>query len=176
LTEFDYQTQKSWSRARRVIGKAEVIAGEDNPRFIVTNLPREGLAGARGTEAERFAPAACYEQLYCGRGGMENGIKEHQLDLFGARLSTHWLASNQLRLWFSALAQFLVERLRVIGLRGTALVGATAGTIRTRLVKIGAVITVSVRRVLVQLASSYPWQELFGEVWRRLRAQPSAPG
>jgi hypothetical protein len=172
--EFDYQTVKSWSRARRVIGKAEVIAGEDNPRFIVTNLPREGFAGARGEPTERFAPAACYEQLYCGRGGMENGIKEHQLYLFGARLSTHCLASNQLRLWFSAFAQYLVERLRTIGLQGTAMAGATAETIRSRLIKIGAVITVSVRRVRVQLASSYPWQEVFYEVWRRLRVQPTA--
>jgi hypothetical protein len=159
-----------------VIGKAEVIGGDDNPRFIVTHLPREGFGGARGEEAERFGPRACYERCYCARGGMENAIKEQQLGLFGERLSTHWLASNQLRLWFSAFAQFLVERLRAIGLRGTALAGAPAETIRARLVKIGAVITVSVRRVRVQLASSYPWVELYDEVWRRLRALPTASG
>jgi hypothetical protein len=176
FAEFSYQTQKTWSRPRRVIGKAEVISGEDNPRFIVTNLPREGFAEAPPQEAERFWPRACYEQLYCARGGMENCIKEQQLGLFGERLSTHWLASNQLRLCFSALAQYLTERLRTIGLRGTALAGATAETIRTRLLKIGAVITVSVRRVRIQLASSYPLQELFYQVWRRLRALPTAGG
>jgi hypothetical protein len=170
FAEFVYQTRQSWSRPRRVIGKAEVIGGEDNPRFIVTNLPREGW---RRDDGERFWPRACYEQLYCARGAMENCIKEHQLGLFGDRLSTHWLAANQLRLWFSALAQFLVERLRTLGLRGTALAGATAETIRTRLLKVGAVITVSVRRVHIALASSFPLQELFHQVWQRLRALPS---
>jgi len=148
FNEFPYRTKESWSRARRVIGKAEVIDGKDNPRFIVTNLPREGFGRADG---ERFWPRACYEQLYCARGAMENCIKEQQ-------------------------PQYLVERLRTIGLRGTALAGATAETIRTRLLKIGAVITVSVRRVYVQLASSFPLQELFEQVWRRLRALPSASG
>jgi hypothetical protein len=173
FTEFAYQTQKTWSRSRRVIGKAEVINGEDNPRFLVTNLPRTGFTPAAG---ERFWPRACYEQLYCARGTMENCIKEEQLGLFGERLSTHWLASNQLRLWFSAFAQFLMERFRTIGLRGTALAGATAETIRTRLLKIGGVVTVSVRRVSVQLASSFPLQELFQQVWGRLRRLPVASG
>jgi len=173
FAEFVYQTQNSWSRPRRVIGKAEVLSGQDNPRFIVTNLPREGFTPADG---ERFWPRACYEQLYCARGTMENCIKEEQLGLFGERLSTHWLASNQLRLWFSAFAQFLMERFRTIGLRGTALAGATAETIRTRLFKIGGVVTVSVRRVYVQLASSFPLQELFHEVWSRLRQWPVASG
>jgi hypothetical protein len=176
FTEFEYRTKKSWSRSRRVVGKAEVTGGEDNPRFIVTNLPCEGFDRQRKQEDQRFRPRACYEQLYCARGGMENQIKEQQLHLFGGRLSTHWLASNQLRLWFSAFAQYLTERLRRIGLAGTELAEATAETIRTRLVKIGAIFTMSVRRVRVQLASSFPLQELFYQVWRRLRALPTASG
>ncbi len=176
FAEFEYQTHRSWSRSRRVIGRAEVTGGEDNPRFIVTNLAREGSDGSCQPDGQRFWPRACYEQLYCARAEMENQIKEQQLYLFGGRLSTHWLASNQLRLWFSALAQYLMERLRRIGLTGTELAEATAETIRTRLLKIGAVITLSVRRVRVQLASSFPLQELFYQVWRRLRALPTASG
>lgn len=172
FAELEHQT-RSWSRSRRVIGKAEVTGGQDNPRFIVTNLPREGT---RPTDAQRFWPRACYEQLYCGRGTMENCIKEQQLGLFGDRLSTHWLAANQLRLWFSTFAQWLIERFCTIGLAGTTLAQATAETIRTRLFKVGAVISVSVRRVHVQLASSFPLQELFYEVWRRFRALPTASG
>ena len=173
FTEFVYQTQRSWRRSRRVIGKAEVTNGADNPRFLVTNLPCAGWTSADG---ERFWPRACYEQLYCARGTMENCIKEEQLGLFGERLSTHWLASNQLRLWFSAFAQYLMERFRTIGLRGTVLAGATAETIRTRLLKIGAVVTVSVRRVYVRLSSAYPWAGLFRFRPRRLMALDAASG
>jgi len=176
FTGLEYQTHKSWSRPRRVIGKAEVTGGQDNPRFIVTNLPREGFDGQRQQEAQRFWPRACYEQLYCARGEMENCIKEQQLHLFGGRLSTHWLASNPLRLWFSAFAQYLTEQLRRIGLEGTELAEATAETIRPRLLKVGAIITLSLRRVRVQLASSFPLQELFHQVWRRLRALPVGGG
>lgn len=172
FTEFAYRTRKSWSRARRVIGKAEITGGEDNPRFIVTNLPREGFEGDK--DLTRFWPRECYEQLYCGRGDMENRIKEQQLDLFGTRTSTHYLASNQLRLWFSALALLLIERFRTLALRGTALATATAGTIRNRLLKVGALVTVSVRRVHVRLSSAFPLAAVLEQAHRALRALPSA--
>ena len=94
FAEFEYQTQTSWSRERRVIGTAEVMAGGDNPRFIVTNLPQEGFAGDE--DRERFTPARLYEQLYCARGEMENVLKQQVLDLHGDRMSTHHMASNQL--------------------------------------------------------------------------------
>jgi hypothetical protein len=165
FAEFEYQTLETWSRARRVIGKAEMVQGEENLRFVVTNLPQQGWAQEDG---ERFWAQPLYEQLYCGRGEMENQIKQQQLDLFGKRLSTHWLGANQLRLWFSAFAQWLVERVRVIGLRGTALATATAGTIRSQLLKVGAIVTVSVRRVYVQLSSSFVLREVFVRAQRAL--------
>jgi hypothetical protein len=108
--EFEYATRDSWSRARRVIGKAEVLPDGDNPRFIVTNLPPDGRG--EPAQAARFAPAALYEQLYCARGDMENRIKEQQLDLFADRTSTHWLSSNQLRLWFAAFAHLMMHPLQ----------------------------------------------------------------
>ena len=107
---------ESWSRERRVVGKAEVTPQGDNPRFIVTNLPAEGFAPQDG---ERFGARALYEEIYCGRGEMENQIKQLQLDLKADRMSTHHLGSNQLRLWWSAFAYLLLERLRTIGLQGT---------------------------------------------------------
>lgn len=167
FTEFEYQTIETWSRARRVIGKAEIVQGEDNLRFVVTNLPREGWAKKDG---ERFEAQPLYEQMYCGRGEMENQIKQQQLDLFGKRLSTHWLGANQLRLWWSAFAQWLMERVREIGLRGTALASATAGTIRNQLLKVGAIVTVSVRRVYVQLSSSFVRRDVFESAQRALAA------
>lgn len=174
FTEFAYRTRASWSRARRVIGKAEITGGGDNPRFVVTNLPRDGLDG--DTVAERFWPAALYEPLYCARGDMENRIKEQPLDLFGTRTSTHWLASNQLRLWFSALALFLLERFRTLALRGTELAQATAGTIRVRLLKVGALVRVSVRRVSVQFSGAFPLAGVLVQAQRALRALPMAAG
>ena len=168
FTEFAYQTLETWSRARRVIGKAEIVQGEDNLRFVVTSLPPAGFG--RKEDGDRFWAQPLYEQLYCGRGEMENQIKQQQLDLFGKRLSTHWLGANQLRLWFSAFAQWLVERLRVIGLGGTALATATAGTIRNQLLKVGAIVTVSVRRVYVQLSSSFLLRDVFVRAQRALAA------
>ncbi|HKM79632.1 MAG TPA: IS1380 family transposase, partial [Candidatus Acidoferrum sp.] len=100
FTEFEYSTLDSWTKARRVIGKAEILSQGDNPRFIVTNLPKDGWATR--AQAARFEAAVLYEKFYCARGDMENRIKEQQMDLFADRTSTHWLASNQLRLWFSA--------------------------------------------------------------------------
>lgn len=164
---FGYQTQKSWSRSRRVIGKAEVMAAGTNPRFIVTNLSAAGFKGEPGSKA-RVAPAALYEQLYCARGNMENVLKQQTLDLQADRMSTHHLASNQLRLWLATLAYVLLERLRTLCLHGTELAAATAGTIRVKLLKVAASIRVSVRRVHVQFCSAFPLQEVFRLAQQRL--------
>jgi len=167
FTEFHYRTLKSWTRSRRVIAKAEVLQDKDNPRFIVTNLPAEGFED-QPQSAERFCAQKCYEDFYCARGDMENQIKQQYLDLEADRTSSHWMASNQLRLWFSAFALLLFQRLRTLGLQGTELAKATAGTIRQRLLKIGALVTVSTRRVYVRLASAFPLQKLFAQVHRAL--------
>ncbi len=174
FTEFDYQTKTSWSRKRRVIGKAEVTAGGGNPRFIVTNLPKAGFVDEE--DRERFAPARLYEQLYCARGEMENVLKQQVLDLDGDRMSTHHMASNQLRLWFSTFAYLLLERVRTLGCQGTELARATAGTLRLKLFKVAAQVKVSVRRVYVQLNSAYPLQELFRLCQKRLSALAEPAG
>jgi Transposase DDE domain group 1 len=168
FAEFKYSTLNSWTKARRVIGKAEILAQGDNPRFIVTNLPKEG--GSDGMQASRLEPAALYEKFYCARGDMENRIKEQQLDLFADRTSTHWLASNQLRLWFSVLAHLIMSTLQAEVLKGTELEGASVGQIRLRLFKIAARLTVSVRRIHIQLCSAYPLKALFSLVHQRLGA------
>jgi hypothetical protein len=167
FTEFQYQTLKSWTCSRRVIAKAEVLQDKDNPRFIVTNLPAEGFEDQQQSP-DRFCAQKCYEDFYCARGDMENQIKQQYLDLEADRTSSHWLASNQLRLWFSAFALLLFQRLRTLALQGTELANATAGTIRQRLLKIGALVRVSTRRVYVRLASAFPLQNLFAEVHRAL--------
>jgi hypothetical protein len=167
FTEFYYQTRSSWSRKRRVIAKVELLEKKANPRFIVTNLPAAGF-GEEDEAAGRFHAARLYEDTYCGRGEMENRIKEQQLDLFADRTSTHWMASNQLRLWLSAFAHLIMHTLRACVLKGTVLEKATVGTIRLRLFKIAARIKVSVRRVLFECCSGYPYKDLFGEVQRRL--------
>lgn len=169
--EFEYRTQRSWSRARRVIGKAEVMANGDNPRFVVTNLPAEGFPG--DDDRSRFIPARLYEELYCARGDMENQLKQQVLDLQADRLSTHHLASNQLRLWFATFGYLLMERLRTLGLAGTEWAHATVGSVRLRLLKVAAHVRVSVRRVYVQLSSAYPLQAIFRLCHRRLMALPS---
>ena len=157
--EFSYQTHHSWSRARRVVGKAEVNAQGQDVRFVVTNLPGEGFA--QDSDPSRFAPQRLYEECYCARGEMENVLKQQVLDLKADRLSTHYLASNQLRLWLATLAYLLLERVRTIGCRGTELARATAGSLRLKLLKVGAVVRVSVRRVYVQLSSGYAFEDLF---------------
>jgi hypothetical protein len=157
--DFDYRTRKSWSRQRRVIGKAEHLALGANPRFLVTSL-----AG------DQWAAQALYEELYCARGEMENRIKEQQLCLFADRTSTHFEASNQVRLWFSSVAYTLLNELRRLGLEGTELARARCDTIRLKLLKIGAQVRVTVRRVWVHLASSYPHAALFTQVVGQLRA------
>jgi hypothetical protein len=174
FAEFEYQTVRSWSRARRVIGKAEVTAQGPNPRFVVTNLPAHGFKDDE--DQTRFTPARLYEELYCARGEMENVLKQQTLDLQADRMSTHFLASNQLRLWLSTLAYLLLERVRTWGLAGTELAQATVGSVRLKLLKVAAQVRVSVRRVYVQLSSAYPLQALFRLCHRRLRALVPASG
>ena len=166
FVEFPYQTRESWSRERRVIGKAEVMREGENPRFIVTNLPAKGFKPEK--DKTRFSPARLYEELYCARGDMENKLKQQVLDLHADRMSTQYLASNQFRLWEAMFAYLLLERLRTQGLAGTELERATAGSLRLKLLKIAAQVRVSVRRVYVQMNSAFPLQELFALCHRRL--------
>jgi hypothetical protein len=156
--DFTYRTRKSWSRERRVVGKAEHLAKGSNPRFIVTSL-----------SAERFAAKALYEDCYCARGEMENRIKEQQLCLFADRTSCQTMRANQLRLWLSSAAYVLLQALRQKGLPGTVLEKARCDTIRLKLLKIGAIVRVSVRRVWFSLAQSCPYQQVFAQVFENLR-------
>ena len=174
FAEFQYQTQKSWSRARRVIGKAEVMSAGDNPRFVATNLPAHGFKA--DADRRRFTPARLYEELYCARGEMENVLKQQVLDLEADRLSTHFEASNQLRLWLASFAYLLMERLRAWGCHGTELARATVGRIRLTLLKVAARVTVSVRRVYLQLSSAYPRPDLFRLCHARLMLLAPADG
>lgn len=162
--DFSYRTLKSWSHDRRVIGKAEHLEKGSNPRFVVTSL-----------SAEEFGAQVLYEQEYCGRGNMENRIKEQQLSLFADRTSCRTLRANQLRLAFSTAAYVLLRSLREFGLKGTALETAQADTIRLKLLKIGAVVRVTFRKVWVALSEAYPWQELFGQVYDQLTAWRTSP-
>ena len=170
FTEFEYETVRSWSRARRVIAKAEVSAQGDNPRFIVTNLPAQGFKDDE--DKTRFSAQRLYEELYCARGEMENVLKQQTLDMSADRMSTRHMASNQLRLWLATFAYLLMERVRALGLRGTELASATAGSVRLKLLKVAAAVRVSVRRVYVQLSSAWPMQETFRLCHRRLMALP----
>jgi len=174
FTEFAYKTRTSWSRKRRVIGKAEITNGKENPRFIVTDITG-GEDWARSDP--RFANGQnLYEKFYCARGDMENRIKEQQMDMFADRTSTSMMASNQLRLWFSTFAYFLVSRLRAMALPGTRLAQSTVGSIRVHLMKIAAHVTVSVRRVHVRLASSCPMADVFAHAHQMLTAPPQDSG
>jgi hypothetical protein len=166
FAEFTYRTHQSWSRPRRVVGKAEVMNEGENPRFVVTNLPAKGFQ--EDVDRERFLPQRLYEELYCARGDMENLLKQQVLDLRADRMSTHHLASNQFRLWEASFAYLLLERLRTQGLAGTELERATVGSLRLRLLKVAAQVRVSVRRIYVQLSSAYPLQALFRLCHRRL--------
>jgi len=159
--DFKYQTLSSWGCARRVVGKAEYLEKGANPRFVVTNIP-----------AEEQAAQTLYEDIYCARGEMENRIKEQQLYLFADRTSAATMRANQLRLWFSSIAYVLLQALRRLGLKGTALEKAQCQSIRLKLLKIGAQIKVSVRRVWISLAEGYPYKNLFAEVYQRLQAIP----
>jgi hypothetical protein len=164
FNEFEYETVRSWSRSRRVVGKAEVTLEGANPRFVVTNLPKGGF-GNGILSAQKI-----YEEIYCARGNMENVLKQQVLDLEADRMSTHYQASNQLRLWLATFAYLMLERLRTLTLQGTELAQATAGTIRVRLLKVAAAVKVSVRRVYVQLCSAFPMQEVFTLCLKRLKA------
>lgn len=158
FSELRYQTLESWSRDRRVVGKAEYLEKGANPRFVVTSL-----------SPEEFGARTLYEDLYCARGEMENRIKEQQLELFADRTSTHFLKSNQLRLWMSSVAYVLMNELRRLALAETDMAQSQCKTIRLKLLKIGAQIQVTVRRVVVRLASSYPFQSLFLTIYQKLR-------
>jgi hypothetical protein len=162
FSEFSYRTRKTWKQERRVIAKAEHLDKGSNPRFVVTSL-----------SAERMQTRAVYEELYCARGEMENRIKEQQLALFADRTSTALMRSNQLRLYFSTFAYQLMQGLRRLGLQGTEMARAQCQTIRLKLLKIGAQIRVTVRRVCFSLASGYPLTQLFAQVHRNLRAIPA---
>lgn len=171
FADLRYRTLKSWDRERRVIGKAEVTNGKKNPRYIVTDLTGEEAWAQLAEDRDVFADAkSLYEKFYCVRGEMENKIKEQQLDMFADRTSTSHMKSNQLRLWFSTFAYMLVSRLRAVALRGTRLGSATAGSIRVRLLKIAAQVTVSVRRVHVRLASACPTADVFAQAHRNLQS------
>jgi len=174
FTEFRYRTKDSWSRERRVIGKAEVMREGENPRFVVTNLPAKGFRDQK--DKSRFSPARLYEELYCARGDMENKLKQQVLDLQADRMSTHYMASNQFRLWEAMFAYLLLERLRTQGLAGTELERATAGSLRLGLLKIAAQVRVSVRRVYVQMSSAFPLREVFALCHRRLMSLAAAAG
>ncbi len=152
FAEFRYRTRDSWSAERRVVAKAEQLAGKKNPRFVVTSL-----------SARQWPARKLYERFYCARGDMENRIKE-QLSLFSERLSTATMRANQLRLYLSSMAYVLVQALRRVGLRGTEMAKAQVNTIRLRLLKIGAQVRISVRRVWISMSSAYPHQALFDAV------------
>jgi len=157
--DFTYRTRNTWSRRRRVVGKAEQLAAGANPRFVVSSIP-----------AAEMDARTLYEDEYCARGEMENRIKEQQLYLFADRTSTATMRANQLRLWFSSVAYVLMQALRRLGLKGTAMAKAQCETIRLKLLKIGAQVRVTVRKIWVSLASGSPYAAMFQQVCDNLRA------
>ena len=160
FTEFFYATEKTWSRERRVVAKAEHLDKGSNPRFVVTSL-----------SPEQMAAQELYEKVYCARGECpENRIKEQQLDLFADRTSTGKMWSNQLRLYFSSIAYVLMQTLRRTALAGTELEKAQCGTIRLKLLKIGAQVRVTVRKIWISLSGSYPYAALFTRVLATVEA------
>jgi hypothetical protein len=164
--DFTYQTHKSWNRERRVVGKAEHLPQGANPRFVATSLS--------AAEAD-YAMQPLYENVYCGRGNMENRIKEQQLFLFADRVSCATMRANQIRMNLSTVAYLVLRALRQYGLAETELAPAQCDTIRLKLLKIGAVVRLSVRRVYVALSEAYPLRELFERVVEKLRALPQLP-
>ena len=159
--ELGYRTRKSWSCERRVVAKVEHLSGGGNPRFIVTSIP-----------VEQWSGRALYEEGYCARGEMENRIKEQQLGLFADRTSSHRMQANQLRLYFASFAYVMMHGLRRLGLAGTELARAQCGTIREKVLKVGAEIRVSVRKVWLSMSESYPRAGLFRTILARLEAIP----
>jgi hypothetical protein len=160
--DFHYRTRKSWSCERRVVGKAEYLPNKANPRFVVTNL------SPRQASAKRL-----YEQLYCARGDMENRIKEQQLGLFADRTSSATMRANQLRLYFSSFAYVLMQGLRRLGLTGTAYAKAQSTTIRLKLLKIGARIRITVRKVWLSFSEAYPYANDISQILANLRRYPA---
>ena len=159
--ELRYRTRKSWSCERRVVAKVEHLSGGGNPRFIVTSIP-----------VEQWSGRALYEEVYCARGEMENRIKEQQLGLFADRTSSHRMQANQLRLYFASFAYVMMHGLRRLGLAGTELARAQCGTIREKVLKVGAEIRVSVRKIWLSMSESYPRAGLFRTILVRLEAIP----
>lgn len=159
FTEITYKTRTSWSRVRRVVAKAEVLPKGENPRFVVTNLPKE-----------LYPALMLYEDVYCARGDMENRIKEQQLYLFADRTSTSWMSSNQLRLWFSTIAYLFLCILRTQTLEGTQWRKYQACTIRLKMLKVAAQVSFSVRRVKIRLPRSFPYWEIWEKVHQHLCA------
>ena len=157
--DFRYRTRTSWSAERRVVGKAEHLSKGGNPRFVVTSLSAKEIDGQ-----------TLYEQVYCARGEMENRINEQQLCLFADRTSASVMRANQLRLWFSSMAYVVMQALRQYGLKGTEMERAQCDTIRVKLLKIGAQVQMSVRRIVIHLADGCPYQEIFARVHRNLQA------
>jgi hypothetical protein len=147
FADFPWRTLDSWRRARRVVAKAEHLPQGPNPRFVVSSI-----------SAAEIDARTLYEDVYCARGEVENRIKEQQLDLFAGRTSAATMRANQLRLWFASFAYILLEALRRIGLRFTQFATATCATIRLKLLKIGAQVRRSVRRIKVAMASACPFQ------------------
>ena len=160
--DFRYRTRESWPRGRRVVAKAEYLAKGENPCFVVTSLT-----------AEQAAAQQLYETICCARGEMENRIKEQQLGLFADRTSTALLRSNQIRLYFSSIGYCVLEALRRLGLAGTKMARAQCTTIRLRLLKIGARIRITARKVWISLATGYAWAGVFEQVYENLaRGEP----
>lgn len=161
FTEFLYATVSgTWSRQRRVVAKAEYLDDKENPRFVVTSLATQAWPAQK-----------LYEELYCARGDMENRIKE-QFSLFASRVSAEGFRANQLRVYFSAIGYVLLQGLRRLGLQGTDLAHAQCSTLRLKLLKIGTLIRISVRRIHLLLASGYPDQDMFRRIYLRLQAVP----
>jgi hypothetical protein len=157
FTDFDYKTRNSWSRERRVVAKAEHLSKGENPRFVVTSR-----------SAEQMEARALYEDFYCQRGEMENRIKEQQLALFADRTSTALFRSNQIRLYFSSIAYCLMETLRRLGLAGTEMARSQCQTIRLKLLKVGAQIRITVRKIWISMASGHPGAGVFAQVYENL--------
>jgi hypothetical protein len=157
--DFTWRTRDSWSCARRVVAKAEWTGGKANPRFVVTSLTREEH------EARHL-----YEKVYCARGEMENRIKECQLDLYADRTSAHTMRANQLRLWFASMGYVLICALRRIGLKHTQFASASCGTIRLKLLKIGALVRTSVRRIKLAMPSAFAYQAEYSAAYAELTA------
>jgi hypothetical protein len=161
--DFTYQTRESWSRSRRVIGKAEYLSGGENPRFIVTSISGEECDGR-----------TLYETTYCARGEMENRIKEQQLMLFADRTSAEDMRANQIRLFFSSMAYVLLSAMRRIGLAGTPFEKSQCNTIRLKLLKVGALVRITVRKIWLSFSQSYPYSDWFMKILDKIRSAPPA--